>query len=208
VELADRALSDPVLGPALRRLGDILGGISLGDGGLLVAALAFILDGRLLVFVLVLLVFGALVDEALGWGAAFGAVLRAAADGEGVAIGPFNVDVLLLDSRQLAVQLVGVLHLLDVKLGREGAQAGVEAAEVVLPRRLIVVVNETEDRENSWKRGKRDIVRAVVWSGALDTRRLSCCGSLWSLGRSDCMNCCWLSCSDDELVDGRMAEYI
>lgn len=146
MELADRALSDPVLGPALRRLGDILGGISLGDGSLLVAALAFILDGRLLVFVLVLLVFGALVDEALGRGAAFGAVLRAAADGEGVAIGPFDVDVLLLDSRQLAVQLVGVLHLLDVKLGREGAQAGVEAAEVVLPRRLIVVVNETEDR--------------------------------------------------------------
>ena len=146
MELADRALSDPVLGPALGRLGDILGGISLGDGGLLVAALAFILDGRLLVFVLVLLVFGALVDEALGRGAAFGAVLRAAADGEGVAIGPFDVDVLLLDSRQLAVQLVGVLHLPDVKLGREGAQAGVEAAEVVLPRRLIVVVNETEDR--------------------------------------------------------------
>ena len=42
-------------------------------------------------------------------------------DDQGVVISPFNVDVVLLNSRELTVQLVGLLCLFDVKARRKGA---------------------------------------------------------------------------------------
>jgi len=102
VELSNGALADPVLrlvGVFLLLRNTLLLGL-LGD---LVARLGWVvLNGGL---VAELLLFGvlAILDEALWALALFAHMLVAARDGEGVVVGPFDVDVLLFNTRKFAL---------------------------------------------------------------------------------------------------------
>jgi hypothetical protein len=113
VERSNRALRDPVLRLVVRLLGDSLllglrrdlriGAVGFGRllGGL-------VLDGglvRLIAF------------DGLGWTCAFFAhSFVLARDRQCVRIRPLDVDVLLLDTRELAVQLIAVFVLLHIEL--------------------------------------------------------------------------------------------
>lgn len=102
VELSNGALADPVfrLAGVFLLLGNTL---LLGLLGDLVARLGWIvLNGGL---VAELLLFGvlAILDETLWALALFTHMLVAAGDGEGVVVGPLNVDVLLLDPGKFAL---------------------------------------------------------------------------------------------------------
>lgn len=76
--------------------------------------------------------------------------LGVAADGDGLDVGELDLDVLLVDAGQLAVQLIGVLDLLDVELGGEGFQdvaAGPRLGCVLGALRVLLeVVEEAEER--------------------------------------------------------------
>jgi len=164
VELAHTALGNPVLWLfgvillgyllVIRRCGRdllilvrtlLLGGfVGVFDGGLLGVRLAGFLDGALRGVVSV-------VDE-VRTNAFLADDLVAARDGEGVCVGPLDVDVLLLYAGELAVEFVVVFEFLDVKLGGEGAEfaeqgIGVAVGVVVVGRHdaTVVVVHQAEE---------------------------------------------------------------
>jgi hypothetical protein len=141
VKLSDRTLRNPVL-----RLG---GFVLLGDlllvgllGNFVVGLGGIVLDGGLVTELLLLRSFCAL-DEAL-WTLAFLAdMLMATGDGQGVVIGPLDVDVFLVDAGKLAMQFVAFIRLLDVELGSEGADV-VEFAVNVAESCLVEFIEESE----------------------------------------------------------------
>ncbi len=64
-------------------------------------------------------------------------------DDEGVRVGEFDVNVLLFEAGELALEFVGVLMLADIEFGMEGADGGWGRRTArVLAR---VVVDETEE---------------------------------------------------------------
>lgn len=93
--------------------------------------------------------------------------LDVALDTESLGVGELNVDVLALETGELAVQVVGVRALLDVELGVEGLHDG-RAAVVVLVLVVrgvggvgvgVVVVEEAE--EGGEARGGRGLVEGA-----------------------------------------------
>ena len=139
-ETAADALGDPVGVVWILLLGgllDDLGGFGLGtlllDGGLVRG----VLDGGLL---------GGAV-ELLGAGAFLVVDLGAAGHDQGVLVGEFDRDVLLLDARQLTLEHVGVFDLFEVEA--RGEEAFLALLRVGLaPRHLAVgqVVDQGEER--------------------------------------------------------------
>lgn len=178
-EFADAALGDPeaVLGLGrLRLLSDlVLVRLGYADSGRRRSrgALRVVLDRGLMRLVVVLLLrgfgngagLGCLLEKVAGGSAGLVGALDAAADYDGLRVGELHVHVLLLDTRKLAVELIVVLGLSQVKLGSEGRKvAGVTAAllgsggVVVLQGVLVKVVNETEE------------TREVGLSGSVESR--------------------------------------
>jgi len=117
IELANRAFANPELGLVGRSLLDFL---PLSRVGNFNGSSAFNFGRRLIRFVFVVL-------PSLGYPALLlrwtGLVARfdATGDGEGVAIGPLDVDVLLLNARELTVKRVSFLCLADIELRLERA---------------------------------------------------------------------------------------
>jgi len=144
-KLSNTALRDPKLGLGLVGLGGLL---LLGDLGGSALSSTLILDGSLVSLVVVCTfdsTFGrSVLDEAGGGSAGGVGALGAAFDGQGVGISEFDLDILLLDSREFAVELVGVLDFLDVELGGKGLQGGAGVA-VALTAVLIEVVEHAEE---------------------------------------------------------------
>ena len=124
-EGADRAFGDPVLGFGLFWLLGMLRLLLLGDLGGAFSALIGILDSCLVaVGTLDGALSGCIFDET-GWGGTRGvAVLGAAFDGQGVAVGELDVDVLLLNAGKFAVKLESGLRLNQVPFGGECLQVG------------------------------------------------------------------------------------
>lgn len=67
-------------------------------------------------------------------------------DSKCVRISPLDVDVLLVDAWELAMQLVGVIDFLDVEFGSEGLDGPGLLFEFWTEDALIVVVHKTEER--------------------------------------------------------------
>lgn len=88
------------------------------------------------------------------WSARLVVPLSATLDTQGLSIGEFDLDILLLHTGQFAVQLVGILDFLDIEArleraeGREAAEVGKVIATAAQTRALVgsVVVEETEQR--------------------------------------------------------------
>lgn len=74
----------------------------------------------------------------------FADVLVLARDLKGVVVGPLDVDILLVNARELTVEFVSLLCLLDVKLWCEGADA-LELAVNIAEGLTVVLVEEAED---------------------------------------------------------------
>lgn len=166
-EFADAALTDPNLlvrfGVLLLLLGDLGFGGSLG----LVTALviSFIFDGGLMRLVLLdragrLGAFDEASWRCSGSVSAFGA----ATDDQGLGVGEFDFDILLLDAWKFAVKFVSLRKLLDIKLGREALHDVAAAAMMTTlvsggVSISVKVVEETEERvegrvagnEGSWE---------------------------------------------------------
>ena len=146
MEASNAPLADPVFVLGLLLPGDSLLGL-LGNLGVLGGLSGLVFDAGLVLLVLVgglellLLLTGFDSGRAL---TLFADVLVLAGDGQGVVVGPFDVDVLLVDAGELAVQLVGFLGLLDVELRGEGADA-LELAVDVVEGLAVVLVEEAED---------------------------------------------------------------
>ena len=127
VEFADRALARPVAVFVVPLDGD-----RLLIAGLVLTFLAFLVLGS---------VIGVGIVEF---------ALRAALDHQGLVVGEFNVDILLGDARQFAVEIVGVITLAEVESRRERA----ERAELTAVGAVEVsVVQETEQRSEVSGRG-------------------------------------------------------
>jgi len=118
MEFADGPFANPDLGLVGRSLLDFLVVVGGGNFG---GSSAFIFDRRLVRFVFLVLPSLGYPALLLGW---TGLVDRfgATGDGEGVAIGPFDVDIFLLNARELTVQRVSFLRLADIELWLECAQ--------------------------------------------------------------------------------------
>lgn len=183
-ELAHAALRDPEFGLRLVFL-DVLSLIAVGGGdfgrGLLLLAGMFILDGGLVSCVLARLAAldgssgGLTFDEAGGWGALGVGALGVAFDCQSLGVGEFNLDVLLLDAGEFAVEFVGVSDLLDVELGAKDLEVTMRLASAVVvvaaPGVLVEVVEQTEERsergggigsdERSWEEGHCACMRNV-----------------------------------------------
>jgi len=71
-----------------------------------------------------------------------------AADTEGLRVDELDLDVLLVDSWKLAVELVGGFDFLDVELGLEGLQGGAAGAPT-----SVVAVEFVEEAEERRERG-------------------------------------------------------
>jgi hypothetical protein len=144
-KLADASLRDPVLGSVgrllvLGRLGNIYLGLALCfslilDSGF-VRGLAFANGGLL----------GRVLEEASGWAAGGVDALRLAANHHDLRLREFDMDVFLVDTRELAVKFVGVASLADVKLGLPMGHLGATTAIVGLAGVGVKVVEETEER--------------------------------------------------------------
>lgn len=102
LELADGALTSPESVAGVGSLG-LVGG--LGDGGVILAGVLVGLGDVIL---------------------ALGVTLH----DQSVGVGELNVDVLLGDTRQLTIQVVGVLALANVEARLEGAGSGLAAGTV------------------------------------------------------------------------------
>jgi len=149
-EFANAALRNPELSLGLLRLLGFLlgyfGGGLLGSGFL-------IFDIGLVILVLTVLTSlgdgtrgGWTFDEASGRGTGLIRALGATLDGDGVVIAELDLDVLLLDTGEFAVQLIVVLDLLDVELGVEGLHlAAVTTATSVALRVLVEVLEKLEE---------------------------------------------------------------
>ena len=116
LEFADGALSRPV---AVGRLvGLLVGTLALGDG---LVAFAFSLGLGVVVF-----------------------ALGTALHDQSLRVGELDVDVLLSNSGQFAIQVIGVAALTNIEAGTEGAHGGLLAAGAV---DIIVVQKAEEGRE-------------------------------------------------------------
>jgi len=145
-EFSDTAFRDPKLGLRLLGLSRL---ILLGDlGGSAFSTL--VLDGGLVSLVSVGSLDGTLgwstLDETSGWSARGVASLGTAFDGQRVGVGEFDLDILLLDTGKLAVEVVSVLVFLDVELGGEGLQGGGNVTvALTVAAVLIEVIKETKE---------------------------------------------------------------
>lgn len=93
MELADRALRNPVLGLAFIVLLDLLFVGMLGDFAVLV------FDGTLVLFTILLLCAAAFDEARVLWPLTVSShMFVAAGNGQGVVVSPFDTDVLLLDA--------------------------------------------------------------------------------------------------------------
>lgn len=183
-EAADAALLDPVLvcvllglggrGFGLGGLGDLAGssGGFPGSLGLLVlnGSLEGLVGARLRGVVCVSFLGDGtahgvvLADQTRGRSAGRISALDAAADDDGLQVAEFDVDVFLLDARELAVELVGLLRLSHVEARREGLHgatglAGLArgAAATLLGEVLVPVIDEAEEAT--------EVARVVVGEG-------------------------------------------
>ncbi|OIC22351.1 hypothetical protein A7L03_18715 [Acinetobacter baumannii] len=142
MELSNGALADPVLRLArLILLGNLLLVGLLCDLG--VGLGRIILNGRLVTNLLLVRVF-AVLDEALWALAFFTDVLMATGNSQRVVVGPFNVDILLLNTGELSMEFIALLCLLDVELGGEGPDV-LELAVEVAEGLAVVFVEQAED---------------------------------------------------------------
>jgi hypothetical protein len=178
-EVADAAFRDPELGFGLLVVLLGLGGLVLGDlGGSTLSTLIF--DGSLVCLVVAVATFdgtlrGTAFDEASWWSAGRVVALGAALDGQGMGVRELDLNVLLLDSREFAVEFVGILEFLHVELGSEGLHGGVNRAGIVtLAAVLVEVVEHTEE----WLEGIR---RVGGEEGSWEERHFA----FW---------CCWFEC--------------
>lgn len=155
-ELAEGALGEPVLGLITRLLLDLLGLLVVGNFGALVSLGLGLILNLGVVRVLVLVVTLALANSALGLGAldeasgrSAGSVcaLSLAADGHGLRLSEFNVDVFLGHARELSMKLVGLASLANIELGLPVGEAASTGTTVLLSltRVAIEVVEETEE---------------------------------------------------------------
>lgn len=180
-EMTDAAFRDPELGFRLLVVLVLLwlgGLVSLGDlSGSTLSTLIF--DGSLVCLVVAVATFdgtlrGTAFDEASWWSAGRVVALGAALDGQGMGVRELDLNVLLLDSREFAVEFVGILEFLHVELGSEGLHGGVNRAGIVtLAAVLVEVVEHTEE----WLEGIR---RVGGEEGSWEERHFAfwCC-------------CCW-----------------
>jgi len=154
-EMTDAAFRDPELGFRLLVVLVLLwlgGLVSLGDlSGSTLSTLIF--DGSLVCLVVAVATFdgtlrGTAFDEASWWSAGRVVALGAALDGQGMGVRELDLNVLLLDSREFAVEFVGILEFLHVELGSEGLHGVVNGVGVVvtLAAVLVEVVEHTEER--------------------------------------------------------------
>lgn len=171
-ELANASLSEPVLGLVERLLGWRLLVWSLGSDLLLVGrcvlGLVLIFDGGLVrVATLSLFAFGdgsahsGILEMTGGRGSGSIGALDLTTDVHGLRLGEFDVDIVLGDAWQLAMELVGVGGLADVKLGLPCWESA--ASSLTLTRVAVEFVKETEERseggvggvvvEGSWEEG-------------------------------------------------------
>lgn len=141
MEFPNGTLGDPVLGFVLalsffRRLGDLA---RLLRGAALFSSLFF--DSGFVALRSICHVTG---DTAAGFVSPVGGVfpLGAAFDDQGVGVGEFNVDVLLIETGQFALELVGVFVLADIEFRLEGADGGVGEPTEALG---VVVVDQSEE---------------------------------------------------------------
>lgn len=114
-----------VVGRGLRGLGARHGGFVF-DGGLVVVlagGLGCIFRGGDTALFLLALDSG---GRSAGFAVAFGAAL----DAQGLGVGELDLDVLLVDSGELAVKLVAVLDLLHIEARLEGTELG-DVAKVI-----------------------------------------------------------------------------
>ena len=124
-------------------------------------------------------------------------------DCQSVVVRPFDVDVLLLDTRELTVKLVGIFGFFDVELWCERADALDLTVDV--PESLaVVLVEETEDGSELLSEAWEE--RHCCWSGCegacdcwlgdaveLLWKSADCCSQSLHLSVDD------RSCSDDDL---------
>jgi len=158
-EMADAAFRDPELGFGLLVVLVLvwLGGlVSLGDfSGSTLSTLIF--NGSLVCLVVTVAILdgtlrGTAFDEASWWSTGRVVALGAALDGQGMGIRELDLNVLLLDSGEFAVEFVGILEFLHVELGSEGLHGGVNRVGIVtLAAVLVKVVEHTEE----WLEGVR-----------------------------------------------------
>ena len=146
VELADRALGDPVLVGWRSGLGDLLGGGlgGLGDGGCRLLTLDFVFDGSLVRGGAGAA--GSFLFSGFGFFSVGSVVLALdlALDDQGLRVGELDLDVLLVDAREFTVKVVRVLDFSHVEARRKSADgsgrwAGLRGAVD------IVVVKKTEE---------------------------------------------------------------
>jgi hypothetical protein len=167
MEFTNGAFADPELG-LVGSLLDFL--VVVVGGGNFCGSSAFVFDGGLVGFVFLLFVsLGdlALVIRWTGLVAGFGVT----GDGEGVAVGPFDVYVLLLDARELTMERISILCLADIEFRLEGAQL-LHLAWEAAAGEVGIIVHQPKDR--------RDFAVEVAW----EERHLGWCGveSVCSIG--------------------------
>lgn len=159
-EFADAALREPILGLVdglLLSRGSLLR--VMGDDLLLAFAglrLGLVLNSRLMRM-------AALLSAALGDGTAHSGVLEmaavgrsagrvvaldSAADEHGLGLGELDANILLGHTRELAMELIGVGGLADVKLGLPGWESGTSPMGLTLSlaRVAVKVIEEAEER--------------------------------------------------------------
>lgn len=171
-ELADAALRNPVFGSRL--LGSVLGGGDFSASLIFTFGGAiFVFDGRLMgLFSIGLAAFGdstcscGTFDKA-GVGSARGiGAFRAAADCQGLSVGELDLDIFLLDTREFAVEFIGIFNLLDIELGVECLQG---AAPVVMGIAVAAVLIEVVEKAE-----ERSEASVVVDEGSWEERHVAC----------------------------------
>lgn len=156
-ELADAALGNPVFGAIL---GSLLATLFRGRADL---GEALLLDRGLVVALRGLLARGdgpALSLLNARGGARRVGALDAAADDHGLGVGELDVDIILVHSRELAVELVVILRLSDVELWLEG---GPEVAAVFSPRHLVTTLVGVEVLEEAEEGGETLVALSGSW---------------------------------------------
>lgn len=180
MELAERALREPVR----RAIGLVLLSgyhLVLSDCCLSWNSArhsCFSLHGSLVVAVLALSdagLVGLPLDQVARASAFLSASLSAALDGQGSGVRELNVDVFLVDTWQLSLHLICILHLFDVDTRLERADAGQRRSEAATCSVGGVVVQETEEWSEfaGWEaREERHVVRVGVWYCFADSEGL------------------------------------
>jgi len=152
-EFSDAALTDPVFGFVLGLSGLLLLGGNLGG-----CLSTFLLDGCLVRSLVAILALSdgtlgrSILDKASWWSAGGVAMLGAAFDGQGMGIRELNLDVLLLNTREFAVEFVCILDFLDIELGSEGLHLS-KVGAFTLAAVLVELVQHTEE----WLEGDRRV---------------------------------------------------